>query len=277
MTEDILWQTSIWPQPVDLAFLDLLRPVSIFYIQRENMREGYPMEDDDGIRHRPIRGPSLCPPTRRSILPHGRKVTLTVPSGQRRGSVRIMAMRRTSSENNGFPLEPTGDPMLDGIGVRQAWANRREDAPELDGHGHPKIVPMSKKERLLTTQPWHRPARDAGCGGRRFEVVGKITDMWIDEPEQTGPLSRDLDLDAKVGVEGKRLVPLTLARIWGGKVKINSIYGKHFATVPTIASAHTGNQARGRKDLGLLRRRSPLRRRLPSGSADLRCSGGPAA
>ena len=36
--------------------------------------------------------------------------------------------------------------------------------------------------------------------------------------------------------EGSRLVPLTMARIWGGKVKINSIYAKHFATVPTIAS-----------------------------------------
>jgi photosynthetic reaction center H subunit len=31
-------------------------------------------------------------------------------------------------------------------------------------------------------------------------------------------------------------VPLTMARIWGGKVKINAIYGKHFATVPGDAS-----------------------------------------
>ena len=59
--------------------------------------------------------------------------------------------------------------------------------------------------------------------------------MWIDEPEQ---LVRYLEytLDAKWGT-GNRLVPLTLARIKSDRVVIQSIYGKHFATVPTIASA----------------------------------------
>jgi photosynthetic reaction center H subunit len=29
---------------------------------------------------------------------------------------------------------------------------------------------------------------------------------------------------------------MTMSRIWGGRVKINAIYGKHFANVPSIAS-----------------------------------------
>ncbi len=67
------------------------------------------------------------------------------------------------------------------------------------------------------------------------EVVGKVTDMWIDEPEQ---LVRYLEftLDAKWGT-GNRLMPLTLARIGSNQVKVRSLYGKHFATIPTIASA----------------------------------------
>ncbi|MEO0865039.1 MAG: PRC-barrel domain-containing protein, partial [Pseudomonadota bacterium] len=66
------------------------------------------------------------------------------------------------------------------------------------------------------------------------EVVGKVVDMWIDEPEQ---LVRYLEytLDAKWGT-GNRLVPLTLARIKSDRVVIRTLYGKHFSTVPSIAS-----------------------------------------
>ena len=65
-------------------------------------------------------------------------------------------------------------------------------------------------------------------------IVGKVTDMWIDEPEQ---LVRylELEIDAEYG-GGSRLVPITFTRIWGNRVKIRSIFGEHFAGVPQIAS-----------------------------------------
>mgnify|MGYP000302495804 CR=1 FL=1 len=111
------------------------------------------------------------------------------------------------------------------------WAPR-SNRPELDGHGHPKIVPMSATEGFRVAA-----GRDpvglrvvAGDG----EVVGKITDMWIDEPEQ---LVRylELELDSKWG-SGKRLLPITFARIRSDRVSVHALYGKHFATIPTIAS-----------------------------------------
>ena len=97
--------------------------------------------------------------------------------------------------------------MLDGVGPA-SWAARR-DEPELDGHGHPKIVPMSANESFAVasgTDPRGMPVV-SGDG----EVVGEVTDMWVDEPEQ---MVRYLEykLDAKWG-EGNRLVPLTMARI----------------------------------------------------------------
>ena len=63
-------------------------------------------------------------------------------------------------------------------------------------------------------------------------IVGKISDMWVDEPEQ---LVRYLEIELDDG--GKRLVPMTLARIKSDRVAIHSIYGEHFAGVPTTASA----------------------------------------
>ena len=199
----------------------------IIYIQRENMREGYPLENDDGTEA-PNQGPFPVPSDKTFILPNGRG-EVTVPSGQapERSSI---ALRQTSPVN-GFPLEPTGDPMLDGIGPA-SWAPRR-DAPELDGHGHPKIIPMSTKEAFSVKAG--RDPRGLPVMSGDGEVVGRITDMWIDEPEQ---MVRYLEytLDAKWGT-GNRLVPLTMARIGKDKVTIRSIYGKHFGTVPQHASS----------------------------------------
>jgi photosynthetic reaction center H subunit len=66
-------------------------------------------------------------------------------------------------------------------------------------------------------------------------VVGTISDMWVDEPEQ---LVRylEIELDAALG-GGKRLVPIQLAKIKSDRVKIHSIYGHHFANVPMTKSA----------------------------------------
>ena len=199
----------------------------IIWIQRENMREGYPLEDDEGDKSS---NPSMWPlPEDKTFkLPHGRG-EVTVPSGQTPERSDIPMKR--AGPGNGYPLEPTGDPMLDGVGPA-SWAPRR-DVPELDGHGHPKIIPMSANEafRFATGRDPRGLPVMSGDG----EIVGKVVDMWIDEPEQ---MVRYLEytLDAKWGT-GNRLVPLTLARIWSNRVVIRTLYGKHFATVPQHASA----------------------------------------
>ena len=64
------------------------------------------------------------------------------------------------------------------------------------------------------------------------EIVGKITDMWIDEPEQMVRYL-EYELNPEFGT-GTRLVPLTLARIWRNRVQVRTIYGKHFAGVPVL-------------------------------------------
>ncbi|MCL4119356.1 UNVERIFIED_CONTAM: hypothetical protein GTU68_030713 [Idotea baltica] len=192
------------------------------------MREGYPLEDDDG---KPSANQGLFPvPDDKTFrLPHGRG-ELTVPSGQTPERADL-PLEKTAA-GNGFPFAPTGDPMVDGVGPA-SWAPRR-DIPELDGAGHPKIVPMASKEQFHVAagrDPRGLPV-EAGDGA----VVGKIVDMWLDEPEQ---LVRylELELDPEFGT-GKRLLPLTMARIKSDRVKVRSIFGKHFAGVPLHAAAH---------------------------------------
>lgn len=193
----------------------------IFYIQRENMREGYPLENDDGTEAA-NQGPFPLPEPKTFKLPHGRGAA-TFPNTD--GERREVALEQTNKAN-GYPFEPTGDPMKDGVGPA-SWAARR-DVAELDAHGHPKIIPLSGSDKFFVSagrDPRGLPVM-AGDG----EIVGMISDMWIDEPEQ---LVRylEIELDASFG-EGTRLVPMTLARIHSNRVAIKSIFGKHFNDVP---------------------------------------------
>ncbi len=193
----------------------------IYYLQIENMREGYPLEDEDG-NAAANQGPFPLPNQKTFKLPHGRG-EVTVPDMQPEN--RDLAMRRTSAAN-GFPHEPTGDPMIDGIGPA-AWAPRR-NVPELDGHGHPKIVPMSGNQAFGVTagrDPRGLPVLAGDC-----ETVGTITDMWIDAPEQ---LVRYLEVEL-AGGGGTRLIPMAMAVIRGREVFVNSIYSHQFANIPTL-------------------------------------------
>lgn len=198
----------------------------VIWIQRENMREGYPLENDDGT---PAASTGLFPlPEDKTFrLPHGRG-EVTVPSGQAPDRTNIALAREHDS--GGFPFDPTGDPLVDGVGPA-AWATRK-DEPELDGHGRPKILPMSKMDgfHVAAGRDPHELPVVAGDGA----IVGRIVDMWVDEPEQ---LVRylEVELNAEFGT-GNRLIPLTLARIWSNQVSVKSIFGEHFANVPMIAS-----------------------------------------
>ena len=108
----------------------------VIYLQRENMREGYPLQNEDGdlsVNQGPYGEPSEA---KTFDLPHGRG-SITVPENNK--DKRKLSMKRENVAG-GSPFSPTGNPMADGVGAA-AWAERR-DIPELDGHGKPKIVPM---------------------------------------------------------------------------------------------------------------------------------------
>jgi len=199
----------------------------IYYLQTENMREGYPLEQDDGTIA-PNQGPFPVPKDKTFHLPHGRG-DVTVPSGQR-GDRASLALAPTSKAA-GSPFVPTGNPMVDGVGPA-SWAPRR-DVPELDAHGLPKIKPMTALPDFKFASgrdPRGKPVV-AGDG----EVIGRITDMWVDVPEQ---MVRYLTVDLNPEGTGQtRLIPINFCKIKADRVVVRSIYGAHFHGVPE----HAGN------------------------------------
>jgi photosynthetic reaction center H subunit len=199
----------------------------VYYLQTENMREGYPLETEDGLPAA-NQGPFPVPKPKTFRLPHGRG-DLTVPSAANEAAHRRsgLALARTAT-SEGFPHAPTGNAMADGVGPA-SWAPRR-DEPELDGHGHNKIVPMAQTDGFAVSAG--RDPRGLPVQAGDLEVVGRVSDMWVDAPEQ---LVRYIEIDLNSG--GKRLVPMTMAKIWPDRVRINAITSDSFAGIPATRSA----------------------------------------
>jgi photosynthetic reaction center H subunit len=199
----------------------------VIYLQTENMREGYELEDDDG-NIAPNQGPFPLPKDKTFDLPHGRG-SLTVPSEARKDRPKL-ALARTSKAA-GSPYVPTGDPMLDGVGPA-SWAPRR-DVAELDGHGHVKIRPMSSLPDFVHTAG-HDPRGKVVVAGDG-EVVGRVTDMWVDVPEA---MVRYLTLDLNPEGTGKtRLIPMTMCRVKSDRIVVRSLYAHNFEGIPQTKKA----------------------------------------
>lgn len=194
----------------------------VYYLQTENMREGYPLEMEDGTPS-PNQGPFPVPKPKTFILPHGRG-EVSVPNGAR--EARELALGRTAV-SEGFPHMPTGNPMADGVGPA-SWAPRR-DIPELDGHGHVKIVPMAQATAFAVTAG--RDPRGLPVQANDNEVVGRIRDMWVDASEQ---MVRYLEIDLNSGA--RKLVPMPMVKIWRDRVRINSLSSDLFEGVPSTKS-----------------------------------------
>jgi photosynthetic reaction center H subunit len=206
---------SIWMFWVFFALL-------VYYLQTENMREGYPLETENGAAA-PNQGPLPLPKAKTFVLPHGRG-EVTVPNGAR--EAREVALGRTAA-SEGFPHAPLGNPMTDGVGPA-SWAPRR-DVPELDGHGHVKIVPMAQAIGFAVAAG--RDPRGLPVQAGDLEVVGRISDMWVDAPEQ---LVRYLEIELNSG--RRKLVPMPMVKIWADRVRVNSLSSDMFEDVPATRS-----------------------------------------
>lgn len=199
----------------------------VYYLQTENMREGYPLVDDDGS---PSSGPGIFPtPKDKTFKLRDGRGEITVPSGQNPDRTDLKMAQ--SSPSAGSPYVPTGDPMMDGVGPA-SWAPRR-DVPELDAHGHVKIKPMSGLADFHVSAG--RDPRGKPVVGGDGEVVGRITDMWVDVPEQ---MVRYLTVDLNPEGSGKtRLIPMNLAKIGTDRVTVKSLHAHNWEGVPQTKAA----------------------------------------
>lgn len=195
----------------------------IYYLLRENKREGYPLVSDRS-KHITVQGWPPVPTPKTYLLPHGG--TVQAPRSGTEPAIAAAPYARFA----GAPLQPSGDAMRDGVGPA-AYA-LREDRPELTIDGEPMIVPMRSLPgaSVAAEDPDPRGLAVVGCDGA---TAGAVQELWIDRAE---PQIRYLEVALAAG--GVRLLPMGLARISGAKrrVTVASVTAAQFAGAPETAS-----------------------------------------
>jgi photosynthetic reaction center H subunit len=227
--QNVVFTNSIDVAQVTLYAFFIFFAGLIFYLRREDKREGYPLESDRS--ERTIVQGFPTPPSHKIFRLRSGK-TATVPN-------RTPDRREIHGEPvapwPGAPLEPTGDPMLDGLGPA-AFAER-QDEPELTLEGKPSIAPM----RIATDVSIDREdpdPRGMDVFGADGAVAGTVSDVWVDRAEG---LIRYLEVDVP-SAEGSRrvLLPMTMARVrvtgWRRYIKVKAILASQFAAVPATQS-----------------------------------------
>ncbi len=194
----------------------------IFYLRREDRREGYPLEDELSGRIDTVGGPLHTASTKSFLLPfgHGR---VTAPT---KGREPVDIAARRTDRFSGAPYAPTGNPLADGIGPA-AWADRAK-RPDLDMDGHPRIVPLGVAAGFSI-------ARGDAIGGWPVvgadgQVAGTVTDLWVDKADR---LVRYI----QIGIgEGAVLAPMMMATVDRRRrlVKIDALLAGQFAGAPRI-------------------------------------------
>ena len=193
----------------------------IYYLARENHREGYPMVVDGDREVRITGWPVPEPKTYK--LAHGGEVS--VPTGfVPRHEVDIAA--EPAHPWKGAPLVPTGNPMLDGIGPG-AYA-QRADVPDLTWDGQVKIIPLRVATDYEVSGNDVDP-RGMTIVGADDESGGVVRELWIDTAEV---MFRYLEIETASG--GRVMVPMLFARITRSGVKVQAILGHQFEHVPGL-------------------------------------------
>ena len=224
-------QTGAITQYIDVAQLTLYGfwiffAGLIYYLHRENKREGYPLENDRS-GHVDVQGFPAVPSPKTFLLRDGR--TVSVPNALR--EERELAAEPLGAFQ-GAPLEPTGNPMLDGIGPG-AWA-QRADLVDTTVDGDARIVPLRAAGPGFGVAGNDPDPIGLPVVGADGVIGGVVTDLWVDRAEM---LFRYLEVEVDAdGAAGSRsvLLPMNFARIDRQRVRVRSILGSQFAHVPGL-------------------------------------------
>ena len=198
----------------------------IYYLHREDKREGYPLESDRSGGRVTVQGWPSVPPPRAHHLRDGR----VVMSPGFRVSNQVLG-GSPSWKHLGAPLEPIGDPMLAAIGPG-AYADRA-DIADTTVDGELRIVPLRSAPgfEVADRDPDPRGLPVIGADG---VVAGTVRDLWVDRAEV---LFRYLEVEVPVEGGSRRvLLPVNFARISTRQVRVRSILAEHFARIPATRS-----------------------------------------
>lgn len=197
----------------------------IFYLRREDKREGYPLESERSA-FVTVQGFPPIPSPKTFRLRDGRKIQAPTRKADDRPVAATPAFGHL-----GAPLVPTGDPLADGVGPA-AHAERAEE-PERTWEGEPLIAPARLVHGATVAKEDVDP-RGMPVVAADKAIAGTVVELWIDRSE---PQIRYLELATKDG--GRRvLMPIAFARIDPRRreVRTRALTAAQIARVPGIAS-----------------------------------------
>jgi photosynthetic reaction center H subunit len=196
----------------------------VWYLRREDRREGYPLESEAPGWERD-RGFLFIPPPKRFQLALGG--TVSAP----RFDVDPRALNAVKiAPWPGAPLEPVGDPMLAAVGPG-AYA-LRADVPELTFDGRDLIVPTRVATNYAVASEDSNPI-GMQVEGADHQVGGVITDLWVDRSEH---VLRYFEVETGTPELSRRvMLPVPFSRVNGRlrRVHVEAILGGQFAAAPT--------------------------------------------
>ncbi len=192
----------------------------IYYLHRENKREGYPLESDRSHAIT-VQGWPSVPDPKTYLLANGD--TVQAPSARRDNQPPLH-----EGVYRGAPLQPTGDLLLAGVGPG-SWSDRA-DVPDMTYEGLPRIVPLRVAEGFGVA---HQDVDPRGLPVLGDDLVegGRVVDLWVDRSEM---LFRYLEVEVQGGA--RVLLPMNFARVEQRRIRVKSILGHHFAKVPKTRS-----------------------------------------
>lgn len=197
----------------------------VYYLHRENKREGYPLESDRSGGRVVVQGWPAVPEAKTYRLRDGSSVS--VPRAAEAGAT---LRARPSGAWPGAPLVPEGDALTAEVGPGSYAA--RADVPDTTVDGSPRLLPL----RLATgfdvagNDPDPRGLAVLGADGMSG---GTVRDLWLDQAEA---VFRYLEVELHGGSR-RVLVPLNFARIDRGRVRVNALLGHQLEAVPPTRQA----------------------------------------
>ena len=216
---------------VDVAILCVIAFVLFFlglvyYLRQEDKREGYPLErlNTAGALERTEGFPPM-PPPKLFHRPHGRG---TAEAPRRDPPPEPVGWRQGL---DGYPIDPTSNPREAGVGAA-SWQRGRQDKPDLNVEGDPKIVPLSKWDDYYVA-PGDPDLRGWPVVSADGHEVGRIVDLWFNRAEF---FLRYLEVD--IGEERTRMMPLFLCNpdATRGRIEAYTLPAAEFPRIPITGS-----------------------------------------
>lgn len=196
----------------------------MFYLRREDRREGYPLESEvAGRLKRP--DPVLIPMPKLFRLSNGE--VKTAPQTDMQPAWNYKGHKREIWP--GAPMEPDGDGMHDAIGPG-AYVDR-DDHHDRTWDGEKRIVPLRVADHFVVHEDGPNPIGMTVFGADR-KPAGTVADLWVDRGE-----SMVRYYEVELGAGGRRvLMPhafCTTGR-FSRTVKCEALLAHQFADVPGL-------------------------------------------